>query len=183
VIIKEPSSGEGASDIISACMPLSKIIILLRDGRDIINSLVDARQKGGWLANDPTSVIEGEQARLKFIEYQANLWVKQMKLLMKTFEFHSKELRLILKYEDLRSRTFEVLRGVYHFLEIEISSENLKRLVIKYSFENIPEKWKGNGKFIRSATPGKWRESFNENEKEVMNDIMAHTLIRLGYSN
>jgi hypothetical protein len=181
VIIKEPSSGEGASDILSTCTPLSKIIIMLRDGRDIINSHLDARQKGGWLVTGPSSVIEGERARLRFIEYQANIWVKQMKLLMKTFEFHSKDLRLIIKYEDLRARTFEVLHRVYNFLDIEVSDEKLKRLVTKYSYENIPEDWKGNGKFIGNASPGKWKNTFDENEKEIMRNIMADTLLQLGY--
>jgi hypothetical protein len=182
VIIKEPSSGEGASDLISACMPLSKVMILLRDGRDIIDSLLDARQKGGWLADNPGSIIDGERARLIFIEYQAKLWIKQIKLLIKTHEIHSKDYSLVLKYEDLRSDTLGTLRGIYDFLEIEISNEVLKTLVSKYSYENIPEKWKGNGKFIRSASPGKWKVTFTEKEKDLMNNLMGNTLHQLGYS-
>jgi hypothetical protein len=47
----------------------------------------------------------------------------------------------------------------------------------------MPKKLKGDGIFIRTASPGKWRENFNENVKEMMNNIMAHTLHQLGYSN
>jgi Sulfotransferase domain len=149
-------------------MPLSKLIILLRDGRDIIDSLIDARQEGGWLAHEPGSRIEGEQSRLNFIQYQAKLWAKQTELLIKTIELHSKELSLVVKYEDLRSHTSEVLHLVYNFLGIEISDEDLNRLVVKYSFENIPKKWAGKGKFIRTASPGKWSENFNENERQMV---------------
>jgi hypothetical protein len=79
-------------------------------------------------------------------------------------------------------RTSKVLHLVYNFLGIEISDEDLNRLVVKYSFENISKQWTGKGKFVRTASPGKWRENFNENERETMNNIMAPTLHQLGYS-
>jgi len=52
---------------------------------------------------------------------------------------------------------------------------------LRYSFENIPTDQKGKGKFARSASPGKWKENFNEEEQEVINDIMKETLKELGY--
>ena len=47
--------------------------------------------------------------------------------------------------------------------------------------ENVPKKFKGKGKGIRSAQPGKWKEGFTDNEKELMNMIMGEYLKTLGY--
>ena len=46
VIIKEPH-GSLAADVISECLPNSQIIFLLRDGRDVVDSIIDATTKGG----------------------------------------------------------------------------------------------------------------------------------------
>ena len=40
IVIKEPN-GSGAADIIMNCFPKSKLIFLLRDGRDVIDSIID----------------------------------------------------------------------------------------------------------------------------------------------
>jgi len=40
---------------------------------------------------------------------------------------------------------------------------------------------KGEGKFYRSASPGKWKEHFSDEEKETMNKVMNDTLNQLKY--
>jgi len=52
IIIKEPH-GSLAADTISECLPNSKIIILLRDGRDVLDSEVD-----GFLKENITAKTE-----------------------------------------------------------------------------------------------------------------------------
>jgi len=98
-----------------------------------------------------------------------------------TFQNHDKNLRYKIKYEDLRKNTFEEIKKVYQFLEIDISEEELQTLVSRHSFENIPEKNKGKGKFARSASPGKWKENLTEEEKSVMEKVMTRMLTNLGY--
>jgi len=66
-------------------------------------------------------------------------------------------------------------------LEIEIDKKTLEKIVEKYSFENIPSGLKGKGKFARSASPGKWKENFSEEEKKIMSDVMGDKLVNLGY--
>jgi len=50
IIIKEPNGSLGAS-FISKCLPNSKIILVLRDGRDVLDSLMASRKKGGYQEN------------------------------------------------------------------------------------------------------------------------------------
>ena len=179
IIIKEPSAFF-AGDILSHCMPESKILILIRDGRDVIDSLVDAKQKEGFMTKSGSNPIEKKRL-LRFISDQSNLWVNVMKNLMKTYKNHSEKLRMLIRYEDLRNNTLEELEKIYKFLEIEIDKKTLEKIVEKYSFENIPSGLKGKGKFARSASPGKWKENFNEKEQETINEIMKETLKKLEY--
>jgi len=104
-----------------------------------------------------------------------------MELLMKTFEEHKENLRYLLRYEDLRKNTITELQKVYQFLEIEVDKETLTEIVNKYSFENIPQEEKGKREFRRFATPGMWKENFNEDEKMLINGIVKDTLKKLGY--
>jgi len=180
IIVKEPSSVLDVSDILSDATPLSKAIIILRDGRDVIDSLFDARQSAGWLTKKVESVIS-EEKRLRFIKQRARMWVEQIKTLMKTYEEGPSNLRYLVKYEDLRYDTVNNLEKIYDFLGIEIPKEELEKLVEKFQFEKIPADQKGKGKFFRSAQPGKWKETFDEKEKKILDEIMGETLRKVGY--
>lgn len=180
IIVKEPSTLLDASDIISQSLPLSKIIVMLRDGRDVIDSFVDSRSKGGWQALIPDSILRPEQ-RISFIERRSKIWINQTENLLKAYNNHNEKLRFLIKYEDLRSNTFEELKKIYDFIGIKISDSELEKLTSKYTFENIPENEKGKGKKNRSATPGKWKKSFSDEEKTKMNEILESALHKIGY--
>jgi len=180
VILKEPSVTSGA-DILTECLPNSKIILLLRDGRDIIDSIIDARQEDGFMTVARNIPPLTKEKRLQFIENRAKLWVSLIENLIKTFEVHDENLRMLIRYEDLLTNTFEILKKTYEFLEIRIEPDVLQELIKKFSFEAIPSEKKGKGKFARSAQPGLWKENFTKNEKQIMNKIMWKTLQNLGY--
>ena len=178
-IIKELDTW-GTSDILTECTNNSRIIFLIRDGRDVIDSLVDARSKTGFMtkAVKMTSIPRGN---LVFVSGQSKLWVARNENFLKTFKKYSKNLRYMVKYEDLLKNTFSELKKLYKFIDVEISDEELQKIVEKYSFKNIPEKEKGSGKFARSASPGLWRKNFSEKQQKIMNDVMSDTLLKLGY--
>ena len=104
-----------------------------------------------------------------------------VELMKKTYENHSPNLRLIVRYENLRKNTIEELKKIYSFMEIEISDEELKKLVDKFAFENIPSEKKGKGKQVRSASPGSWRVNLSHKEQEILEKIMGDTLGKFGY--
>ena len=55
VVIKEPN-GSHAADTIVSLLPRSRMLFLLRDGRDVVDSLVDAmRGRESWWARTPSS--------------------------------------------------------------------------------------------------------------------------------
>ena len=179
IIIKEPHGS--FADIISDCMPKSRIIVLLRDGRDVLDSKMDGYMEGGWISQKAGKVLT-EQKRLEFLENEAKAWKYGITSLMKIRENHSEELTYVVRYEDLRLDAVPVLKKVYGFLNKDISDEKLQELVDRYSFENIPRKWQGSGKVVRSASPGKWKENFTEDEIKILNEIMMDKLKEMGYS-
>ena len=105
IIVKEPNGSMG-SDIISESLPLSKIIIVQRDPRDIIDSIVDGMKEGGWRSKFIGYSLTSEN-RLSFIENEANTIVKTWEILWKTYKNHSEKLRYLVKYEELRKNTLQ----------------------------------------------------------------------------
>jgi len=181
IVMKEPL-GLGGSDIISNCLPKSKIIILVRDGRDVVDSRLDAiRDKNSWGVKREGNKPLSKKQRMSFIKENSGQWVVLMEDLMRAYNNHNKNLRIMVKYEKLRNNTRLELKKIYEFLEIDIKKNELEKIVTKHSYENISAESKGIGKFVRFASPGKWKENFNKEEKELMNSIMGTTLAKLNY--
>ena len=182
VIIKEPT-GSISADIIAKCLPNSRIMVLIRDGRDVIDSKVDEVSKGGWELKLKKGAREEltAQKRISHIKKISKYWVGLMEILLETYHNHPKNLRHLLQYETLRENTAKELKKIYHFLDIDIDDKNLENIVNQYSFEKISVKQKGKGKFRRFASPGKWKENFSDEEKKLMNGIMGDMLVKLGY--
>jgi hypothetical protein len=57
-LIKEPN-GSRAADIIMSLLPASRMIFLLRDARDVIDSELDGLAPGGWLGRRPARLRAG----------------------------------------------------------------------------------------------------------------------------
>jgi len=180
VIIKEPSGTMG-SDIIAQCVPKSKIIFMIRDGRDVLDSKIDQFQKDSWSVKQYNVTPLSQKNRPVDIKYQAQLWVKLLEVITKTFDEHPKELRLLVKYESLLNNTLEELQKIYNFIGIKIPKTELDNIVNIYSFKNIPREEKGKGKVTRSATPGMWKKNFSDKEKKIIDEIMNETLKKFGY--
>jgi len=178
VIIKEPN-GVGGVYLIMECLSHSKLIFLLRDGRDTVDSLIDAHRPGSW--NKGLPPLKTEKDRMEAIQKYSNGWKKSIPVVWETYQKHPDALRHLVKYEDLRKNTFPELKKIYNFIQVDISDDELKKIVDNYEFENIPKSKKGPGRFYRSATPGGWKNNFNDKEKDMMNSIMKDTLKKFDY--
>lgn len=67
------------------------------------------------------------------------------------------------------------------FLGVRIGEKELKCLVERSSFEMVSAGEKGEGKVIRKAKFGDWKEAFSDEEKRIMNSVMGETLRSFGY--
>jgi hypothetical protein len=178
VVVKEPNGSHGA-EMVMATLPRSRMIFQLRDGRDVVDSLLHAQADGGWLAG--MAKLDSEAHRLEFIRDHSRLWVNRTMAVQRAFDAHPEELRLAVRYEDLRTDTLATLRGIVDWLGVQRTDGELEAAAEALAFESYPAEAKGPGKALRAASPGLWRENMSEREREVVSETMGETIRQLGY--
>ena len=181
LVVQEPNGSEGA-DLLMRVLPRSRLLFLLRDGRDVVDSVLDAYRPGSWLdeAFGVAQILAGP-ARSRLIEREAQRWVARTKILWRAFERHPPAQRLLLRYEDLLADTPQELRAIYSWLELPAPADLLERVDAR-AFTAVPDATKGPGRFHRAATPGLWRENLTSDEQHLCEQVMGPTLQRTGYA-
>jgi len=174
LIIKEPNGSMGAPLLMEA-LPESRMILLVRDPRDAVASALDAAREGGWWADKAGRSMTVEERATAPVEGLARTYVLHVGNAKKAYEVH-RGLKVLVRYEDLRSDTLGEIERIYSTLEIAVDKEELARLVEKHSWENIPEEDKGQGKFYRKASPGSWKEDLSPPQVEIVERITAPLL-------
>ncbi len=178
VIIKEPNVGHGMG-IVLECLPNSKLVFLLRDGRDVVDSQIDAFKKGSW--NEDGAVWIKNTTREQRIELFSKGWTKSIKSVFESFQKHNSKLKILVKYEDLLTSTLDELQKIYDFIGIKTSENELKEKIKKYDFNKIPSNKRGSGKFFRTAKVGGYKDNFSEKEQEIMISLMGEALKKVDY--
>ena len=180
LMVKEPN-GSLAADLIMSALPAARLLWVLRDGRDVVDSQLDAARKGSWLSNFGGG-MEGDPAeRLRFLEDRAHLWVARTRAVQRAYAGHDAALRHTVRYEELLADTAPLLRGLYGWLDIT-APDDLDDIVARRSFAALPEAARGPGQFARAASPGLWRDNLTGDEQAVVNAVMGPMLDELGYS-
>jgi hypothetical protein len=181
VAIKEPN-GSHAADTIVSLLPRSRMLFLLRDGRDVVDSLVDAMLgSDSWWAERTRSLGRPPQERLAFVSQHSSLWVRRTMASQRAYDSLSDGQRLLVRYEEILADTPGQLRRIFDWLDFDVSEEDLAAVVERQAFESAPRDRRGPGKPMRAATPGLWRENLTEDEQRTMHEIMGQKLRELGY--
>jgi Sulfotransferase family len=181
VVIKEPNGSIGAGFVMSL-LPRSRMIFLLRDGRDVVDSMVDAQMPGGWLASPVASRAQELRAgRLALVCRESHLWLARTQAVKRAFDAHPEHLRCLVRYEDARRDTDAVLSGLEHRLGLRRTLAGHADALRWNDFDTVPAEAKGAGKPLRAATPGLWRENLSQAEQAAMAEIMGAQLAELGY--
>jgi Sulfotransferase domain len=183
LIIKEPQGSMGAPLLMEA-LPESRMILLVRDPRDVVASNLDAHKKGTWTADlmrkggkeKPPSLAESRPDA--FVRGQARRYVRDVGNAKLAYDAHGGR-KVLVKYEDLRADTLNTMRRIYTGLQILVDEAELALSVEKNSWENIPEEEKGEGKFHRKAKPGGWREDLTPEQIEIVESVAGPLLREL----
>lgn len=177
LIVKEPGGSEGAPLIMQA-LPESRMVLLIRDPRDVVASWMDAMRKEGWQnkrigGEKDASPVEADPNA--FVRRHAQAYLRNIGSARDAYNAHEGR-KFVLKYEDLRADTLETMRRMYSALDIKVDERELERAVEKHAWENIPKEEKGEGKFYRKATPGGWREDLTPRQIQLVETITAPLL-------
>jgi Sulfotransferase family len=163
---------------VMSMFPRSRLVFLVRDGRDMVDSQIAASQPGGWL---PQRGWTTPEERREFIRRCARTWVGDMASIERAFETHPPELRKMLRYEDLLAASASNLGSLVEWLGLRRSERWLEHTVEANAFDSIAPELKGPKKFFRSATPGAWRKNMTDEDAATLESLMGSKLRELGY--
>jgi hypothetical protein len=190
LVIKEPSGSVGAHILMEA-LPESRMVLLVRDPRDIVASALDAAREGSWAyelrgtrrrarkgllgAGDaPLDDFTGKTPE-EVVEDQSAMYLKYVGNSKRAFDAHDGR-KVMVRYEDLLADTLGTMKRTYTVLEVEADEGDLTRIVREHSWEMIPEEEKGEGKFYRRGASGGWREDLTPEQVKTVERITAPLL-------
>jgi hypothetical protein len=178
LVVKEPDGAIGAPLLMEA-LPESRMVLLVRDPRDVAASAFDASRKGSWRYEWHNRGAKGrptpDERPNAFVRKRAERYLHHIGSAKSAYEAHQGR-KVLIRYEDLKAETLESMRRLCLALEIPASEEQLARVADKHSWENIPEEEKGEGKFYRKATPGGWRKDLTPEQARTIEAITAPLL-------
>lgn len=181
VLIKEPN-GSHAAHLIAEIHPMCRMIFLLRDGRDVVDSMLEADSPGGWrTSNEGVQVLETPADRLAAIRRQAYLWLVRTVAVERACEALGPDRWIQVRYEDLLADTAGELERLQSWLGITRSPKQIQRAVRANRFGSVRNRLRGSRKGIRAASPGLWQENMSAAEQSAMGKLLDAKLIELGY--
>ena len=174
---------------IAQMLPKSKIIHILRDGRDVVASMINASKSSGWgkhwAPSDPRKA--------------ARMWVKHVEAVRKAEKLLSKEQFIEVRYEELLSSTPQILKTVMEFIGLKWSEENMNKAIA----ENTAEATRNTGgtyieaggetarilrntskrpRFIGKAKVGSWKEDLGYRDRFRVWRVVHRTMDEVGYT-
>jgi hypothetical protein len=178
LLIKEPNGSQSA-DVIMRAQPTARLLFLLRDGRDVVDSELASFMVGGWQESsfDHMRGLEDSE-RLDFVVRSAHHWLWRTEVVEAAFAEHRGPKHLV-HYEDLLREPERHMRELFAWLEMPTDEIDLPQVVDEFSFERLP--YTGAEKQNRFAKPGAWRESLRPDERDAVQEILDPKMRELGY--
>lgn len=178
VVVKEP--GSHVADHLVGLFPASRVIFLLRDGRDVVDSWLAAYRSGSWALDEGAfaAAVEGREA---LVRWQSAVWAFRTEVVQKVYDAHPPDRRVLVRYEDLVANPARELRRVGRCLPIKVARRAVGAAAEVHDFARVPLAERGEHKSIRSAQPGNWRDNMTLSEQAAMHEIMGPRLIEHGY--
>ena len=174
-------------DLIYKCFPDAKYVHLIRDGRDVVTSMLAA--KSGW----------GRRWAPDYAYDAAAEWVeavsesKRLKTMTENY--------LEVRYEELLAIGPEKLHEVFEFLQLDESRESVADIYDRFAFDKLkankyqrdvflnPGVAKASGTesrsepdgFFRKGIAGDWKNALSEGQLAEVNWVAGELLQELGY--
>jgi len=175
-VVKEP--GSHVAPLLAELFPQSKVIFLLRDGRDVVDSWLDAYSDGSWAIPGGAFPVTAE-GRIPLIKWLSEVWAYRSRAVRQAYDSRSEGDRILIRYEELRDETEKCLRRICE--TVGLDAARLPEVVEAHRFEKLPRASRGRRSFTRQARPGGWRDNLNAAEQRAMHEAMGDALAEFGY--
>lgn len=176
LLIKEPN-GTLSAELFAEVMPEAHIVFMLRDPRDVIASLLDARKPGSWMAERVTAEFDRDAIVNGSIRRFARIGE-----VLEELDRVAGDRSVIVRYEALHADTAAELIRVAEMLGLRAERGRVDAAVERHAYERIPDDKKGPGKFVRTARVGGWREELTEAEQRRIQRKLGIFLEAHGYA-
>jgi hypothetical protein len=178
VFVKEP--GSHIADLLMSLFAKSRMIFLLRDGRDVVDSWLDAHRPGAWALDEGAFPVTRE-GREALIRWQASVWAYRTGVVLRAYQAHDPERRVLVRYEDLLRGPAQELSRVCSRFGIVAEPTRLREIAVAHDYDQVPSHEKGASKEIRAAEPGGWQQHMTAAEQQAMYEVMGERLVEVGY--
>ena len=176
-VVKEP--GSHVAPFLAELFPASKVIFLLRDGRDVVDSWLDAYSDGSWAIPGGAFPVN-EDGRIPLIRWLSEVWAYRSRAVKQAYDVRAEEDRVQIRYEELRGETEACVERVCAMVGIDAG--RVPEVVGSHRFEKLPPTKRGRRNFTRQARPGGWRDNLSEAEQQAMHEAMGDALREFGYA-
>ena len=178
VVVKEP--GSHVADLLLSLFPSSRMIFLLRDGRDVVDSWLAAHRAGAW-ALDEGAFPVAPRGREALVRWQSSVWSYRTEVVLRAYRNHDPARRLLVRYEDLLRDPVREMVRICGALGLGVPRGRLADIAREHDYSRVPSSEKGAGKEIRSADPGGWQHHMTAAEQQAMYEVMGERLVEVGY--
>jgi Sulfotransferase family len=178
VVVKEP--GSHVADLLLDLFPGSRLVFLLRDGRDVVDSWLAAYREGSWALDEGAFPVT-DRGREALVRWQSAVWAFRTEVVQRAYERHPPDRRVLVHYEDLVADPCRQLQRICEVLPFQVPAGALDAVAHEHAFEAVHASDKGERKEIRSASPGGWRDNLTPAEHAVMHEVMGAKLTEVGY--
>ncbi|HEU5061956.1 MAG TPA: sulfotransferase [Solirubrobacterales bacterium] len=175
-VVKEP--GSHVAPFLAELFPRSRVIFLLRDGRDVIDSWLDAYSEGSWAIPGGAFPVS-EEGRIPLIRWLSTVWAYRSHAVRQAYDSRDPEARVLIRYEDLRDSTESCLSQICE--TVGVDTARVPEVVEAHRFEKLPRAARGPRSFTRQARPGGWRDNLSPEEQAAMHEALGDALAEFGY--
>ena len=175
VVFKAPNEGH-AADLIMNALPKSRMIFLVRDGRDVI------RSRFSPFASRVLAETGDAALRRAAVAYYAHQWNWHTDIVRRAYEAHDPNRRLCITYEELRREEWIAFWRLTNFVGATLDTAQIRKLMEDVRLENYPPETRGSHLPRQDGQIGGYRTAFSAEEQHLMTAILAENLRHFGYA-